>query len=149
MPTSAAAAVAIESVGIDYVRLKRVRARIVAEPEKFSMFDWVSDEGRAADIGGLAAIDAGFITPRTTRHPVTQTFYDVTPRGAALDRYVYDQARFGVALNLTPEEADRLYDVDRWPAIFAAEYARAATPQARADVAARRIDFFIKTRGHQ
>lgn len=147
--SSAAAAVPFECVGIDYGRLKRVRARILAEPEKFSMFDWVSDDGRAADIGGLAAIDAGFITPRSTRHPVTHLLYDVTERGAALDRYVYDQARFGVALNLTPEEADRLYHVERWPAIFATEYALADSPRTRAEVAARRIDFFIKTRGHQ
>src|SRR5687767_4912038 len=106
--------VAIESVGINYPRLKRVRALILAEPERFSMVDWVSEEGRVADIGGLAAIDAGFIAPRTSRHPHTGLWYDVTPAGATLDHNLYDQARFRVALSLAPEEADRLFHAERW-----------------------------------
>ena len=135
--------------GIDTARLRRVRALIVADPEHFSMFDWVSEDGQAACIGGLAAIDAGFIAKRDSRDPVTQRFYDVTPAGAAFDHHAYDEARFRVALNLTPEEADRLFEAEHWPQPFYVDYAKARSPRARADVAAQRIDLFIRTRGRE
>lgn len=136
------------TVGIDYVRLRRVREQIIASPGQFSMTDWVSNKGHATCIGGLAAIDAGFIALRESQHPETFRYYDVTDAGSTIGEGLFDEARFRVALNLTPDEADRLFDVERWPQPFYVDYAKAQGAD-RADVAARRIDLFIRTRGHQ
>lgn len=138
------------TVGIDYGRLRRIREDILADPEHFSMVDWVSERGNATCIGGRAALDAGYITLRQSVS-ASNRFYDVTEAGAAIGggRQGDDEARFRVALNLTREEADRLFNVDQWPQPLYVEYAMARSPEARADVAARRIDLFIKTRGHE
>lgn len=138
------------TVGIDTARLRRVRDGILADPDHFSMVDWVSERGNATCIGARAALDAGFITLRQAVNPDTNRFYDFTAAGAAYgDHHPYDETPFRVALNLTAEEADRLFTVDHWPQPYYVDYAKARSPQLRADVAALRIDHFIKTRGCQ
>jgi len=134
--------------GIDTAGLRRVRDEIVADPAHFSMRDWVSESGCLC-IGGRAALAAGFITLRSERNTETGRLYDLTEAGAACGEHPYDEARFRVALNLTPEEADRLFDVEKWPQPLYVDYAKARSPQARADIAVRRIDLFIRTRGRE
>lgn len=144
------------SPNINTERLRRVRDQIVAEPERFDMGDYArpvfSPDGALLGtvhcIGGLAAIDAGYIVARRSRDPERMVWYDVTTASPA-ERYPYDAGRFAEALSLIPEEADRLFGVEQWPAPFHVEYALAGSPEVRASVAARRIDRFIKTRGRE
>jgi hypothetical protein len=144
------------SPGINTERLRRVRDRIVAEPERFDMGDYArpvfSPEGvflgTVHCIGGLAAIDAGYIVARGSRDPERMVWYDITA-ASPVERYPYDDYRFAEALSLIPDEANRLFGVDQWPAPFNTEYALAGSPEVRASVASRRIDRFIRTRGRE
>lgn len=144
------------SPGIHTERLRRVRNQIVADPEHFGMDDWARPMfgadgaycGTAHCIGGLAALDAGFIAVRQAPHPGRGVWYDITA-ASPVERYPYDQGRFAEALNLIPDEADRLFSVERWPQPFYVEYALARSPKERAELTARRIDLFIRTRGRE
>lgn len=144
------------SPNINTERLRRVRDRIVAEPARFDMADYARPvfdanggfRGTTHCIGGLAALDAGFIVGRQSRDPERMVWYDVTA-ASPVDRFPYDPWRFSEALSLIPEEADRLFTLDRWPPPFLVDYETAAAADVRAAVASRRIDRFMKTRGRE
>lgn len=133
-------------------RLLRVKERILAEPAAFQMDGYVSACGTACCIGGHAAIDAGFITPSAT---TSRLGYDLTPAGAqVVGGLAYGSGRdgFGVfsdALGLSPSAANRLFFVANWPKGFREPFERAAGAAARATIASKRIDHFIRTEGRE
>lgn len=134
-------------------RLHRVKMQILAEPDRFDMEDYATpilfgDEvcGTACCIGGFAALDAGFIRLRTSPREGYATYYDVTSQAPPSNgsRDVFD-----AALNLSPSEADRLFLTSHWPGKFFTAYAMAKTHTEQAEIAANRIDHFIRTRGRE
>jgi hypothetical protein len=145
-------------------RLNAVKARILAEPEQFDMGDFVStkyDErgepcGTACCIGGHAAVEAGYITLRSTPRPgLPSVMYDMTPAGvlaASGLHYASGANGFGAyaeALDLLPSEANRLFFVENWPKSLRASFEQATSTAARATIAGRRIDHFMRTEGRE
>ena len=145
-------------------RLLRVKARILAEPVEFEMDHYVSTRrdtsgevcGTACCIGGHAAVDAGFITLRTAPLPGFSSLgYELTPAGAkvvggmAFGSGVDGFGVFADALDLSPSEANRLFFVANWPKGFRVPFEQATGATARANIAGKRIDHFMRTEGRE
>lgn len=134
-------------------RLIRVRDLISATPALLNMAEdfvnGVFDDagalvGHSFCISGLAALDAGWITLRSTpRVGTARVLYDVMP---VAERPYRDDGALNLFRAAIGADADRLMFVANWPTGFAKQF-EATAGQARATVAARRIDVFISTGG--
>lgn len=118
--------------------LLKVKAAILAEPLKFDMADWFTDDmespcGTAACIAGHAtAIACGAKSLQEGK----RYWFDELPNITGLLGCDWDQK-------------DRLCYVEQWPLIFIKRYRDAGTREKRAQVAADRIDHFISTEGRE
>jgi hypothetical protein len=99
---------------------------------------------------GTAACIAGYAVILTKAKPKS---WKAGPWKKAVD-YVVEE--FGdewignvaeEVLDLSRDQADRLFDPNRWPVKFYRSYCDASTPEGMAQAAIRRIEHFIKTEG--
>lgn len=130
-------------------RLQRVAARIVEHADRFDMDDYVC--GSVCCIGGWAALDAGMIRLRDELG-ADYRWYELVGEAFGLDQgqeppYVSDV--FRLALDLTQTQAALLFHVEHWPMMYAEQYDSARDQRERAEVAAKRIKHFIRTKGEQ
>lgn len=139
-------------------RLIRVRDQFVSAPDRLEMDDFVNpvyDErqelcGTTVCIGGAGALDAGFITLRSTPRPGTErVMYDVTPTGEQHKGDSGTWEMFMAALGLSHDQANRLFFLSGWPKGFRSQFVNAKDAASRARVTARRIDQFIATGGRE
>lgn len=113
--------------------LRQIQERILAEPEHFRMDVWSC--GTAHCFGGWACVLNGI---RSTGWDGT-----FTDDGES----TYDTATRLLALR--GDNSERFFLLSNWPFPFNEQYGAAATPAARARVAADRIDWFIRTNGEE
>jgi hypothetical protein len=120
-------------------KLQIIKQQILAEPDSFRMDTWSC--GTAHCIGGRAVLNDGM----KIVNPDDYAFNMMVEDG----RSVYSAA--SIALDLTEDQADRLFDVENWPDDLARryddDYDIAPTRAMRAAIAAERIDRFIATDG--
>lgn len=131
--------------------LRRVEKRILEEPRRFDMSDWVypSDGmwpdgppcGTVACIAGWVALDR---VPASKLKKMTRREFFILgdefhPRSA--------RARACKALGIDPESSvpANLFGVNNWPDKYRIAYNNARTPKGHAGVAVRRIEHFIET----
>lgn len=136
-------------------RMLRVRDVVLAEPDRLELLeDFVTPRFDAEDrfcghglcIAARAAIDAGFIELRDTPRPgAPRTYYDVTEEGAKHAGFLRELG--GAALSISDPQARRLFYVTEWPARLSSAFLQSKQAPARASVAARRIDHFMRTEG--
>lgn len=146
-------------IELNVERLIRVRDLVVSQPELLNLEgDFVNGivseagelTGHSLCIAGLAALDAGFITLRSTPRPnAPKVFYDVLPIAQAryFEEGPLNMFRAAIGAGVDSFTGDRLMLVPNWPPGFQKQLAAAATPDARAKVTARRIDQFISSGG--
>ena len=126
--------------------LTRVKEAILREPKQFYMGSWFANDssyyihyeipncGTTACIGGWAVVlGKGFHNPREADEAI----------GSRIGREPETQ------LQLTPEEGNRLFFSEHWPEQFRIAFDTAETPEQRAQIAANRIEHFIKTEGRE
>jgi hypothetical protein len=113
--------------------LKKIKSRILREPQKFRMDRWSC--GTAHCIGGWACVLA-------KDPPVPSLNYGWTRSGWMV------QSRAAEVLDIQGCSHD-LFDICYWPDPFRGAYHRARTRKQRAVVAAQRIDHFIATSGRE
>lgn len=129
-------------------RLREVRAIVLAEPARFDMNDYVQSEpcGTACCIGGWGASIAGFIPKRVKGKKAIRGLVD-TALESGRDCNAHHLAAMA-SLGISDfHQAERLFLVSDWPAVFRTAYRNAETRRARARIAAKRITHFIRTDG--
>jgi hypothetical protein len=146
--------------------LRKEADRILAEPTRFNMAEWavrlfnaVGEMcGTTLCIAGFIATDAG-AELRTTQGRFVRFVSTAILRARvpdSSDAYYKDKDIDAVypaevaqwILQLTDEQAKRLFYVDRWPSVYAEAYLDVERfPYLRARVAYERIHFFIDTEG--
>lgn len=141
---------------INVDRLIRVRDLVAASPELLNLSeDFVNGVrdasgaliGHSFCIGGLAALDAGAITLRSTPRPGTAAvLYDVLP---IAERQYREDGALDMFRAFVGGDADRLMFVANWPKGFQKQLDACSTAEQRAKVTARRIDFFISNGGRE
>lgn len=141
-------------------KLRDIAAAITEKPTKFEMDSWVEkkeDCGTTCCIGGFACVQAG-ISPRALlgpddgeewvsprRVPVWLAKHATLRTGYHSDRDGYAVDELGrLALGLSVAESSKLFYVSEW-GIFEEPFYSAASPKAKALVAAARIEHFIET----
>ena len=124
--------------------LLEIKEKILAEPCQFQMwsfyrrkldYDFVGCKYKIPNCGTAACI-AGWATCINKK---------ITPNEARLTMgfNIWDYA--ANLLNITPDKASILFEIDNWPKQF--QYGEEHTPEQRAKLAAARIDYFIETDG--
>lgn len=136
--------------------LRKVQKAILAEPEHFDMDSWfrgcgVGDTcGTAACISGHALVCA-YVAKRKNKSLAlaVRHFSKLEERGVDTDDYVDFETMGRDALNLTPDQANRLFFTGEWPIKYMEAYEQAETAACRAKAASQRIDHFIETKGRE
>lgn len=150
--------------------LRETQKRIMADPAHFDM-DWFlsrEDEagycyaptelepcGTARCIGGEALLAAGAKVRDTGSwcgdFVATPEIVSKVPDGTMdteSEYVVFNCAKAAQAvLELSLDQANRLFYVDMWPSQFSRRYNEADTHELRSQIAAERIDWFIDTNG--
>lgn len=116
--------------------LLKVRDAILAEPRKFDMFSFF-ERNKESPCGTTACI-AGHAIAIDRRWSRLAT-------GRIMDRNNSAHNEAMKTLRLNTLDADRLFYTMYWPNALRQQYHAATTPLAHAKVAARRINFFIRT----
>lgn len=128
--------------------LNEIKEMVLAEPRRLNMYGWgvtgLQYGENTDDLTppcGTVACFAGWAILLKLKPEVTQVrsvpfFVDEDPQESA-ERY----------LRLSREQSDKLFFTDNWPKRFSNRYRLADTPQKRAAIAAKRIDFFVATNG--
>lgn len=119
--------------------LKKVRAAILAEPKKFDMTMWFRRE-RTSPCGTTACIAGHAVA-------IQLKFNSLKAGLVTEDPWFYWGTKAASILKLTKEEGERLFQLHRWPDEMAIAYEDARTRKLKAEIAAARIDLFIKTNG--
>ncbi len=117
--------------------LRRVQRAILKHPDQFNMRWWfhaLDATGRPAGGCGTAACIGGWALALSKK---------LTPMQAS--RHDLHSSDYANLLGLTPDQADRLFIDDEWPAKY--QLFQCATVKGMARLAARRIDWFIKSNG--
>jgi hypothetical protein len=127
--------------------LQKIKEVILAQPKRVEMYDWLRHRSpkRGGPVCGNVGCIAGWACLLSEKEGRT-----LAAKGRALiDRYRYTDYKTNgrEALDLSREQADRLFFLDVWSKRLAEEYDRARTPKGRARVVARRIDLFIRSKG--
>lgn len=123
--------------------LRRVKEKILAEPDQFvmhSFFYIYNEAGVAAPNCGTAACIGGWAISLSTSRK---------PSECASERYLSLEdsgTRAAKLLGLDGDEADRLFRTRSWPWPFWSMFENAKTMKEKAQVAANRIDHFITYR---
>lgn len=133
--------------------LKEIKEWLLSHPSKYNQDTWVNSKGidkkrfegdytgeacgTACCIGGAAIVISG---KYGTWDKVARDIYDARIRA-------YDTA--SKLLGLDQYQSHRLFYKDAWPVEFFRAYVDAKGPKERAEVAARRIDHFIDTKGKE
>lgn len=143
---------------INYRLLRQIRDEILKRPEQFDMRTWFEKKpdvpmcGTTACIAGWAvALDAAnpnqipspLLAAKLLRDDFGQGDYDYLSGDIADKMYRRGQRILG----LNRDQCARLFDYVRWPGKLRNAY-RVAQP-VRAQIAAKRIDHFCKTRGRE
>jgi len=129
--------------------LLQIAEDMLKRPTQVNMYDWATDENAIGDEPGgcgTAGCIAGFALAR-------RSF-----RGNLMkmrDRYCRDgrnpETHAAIALDLTDEEADRLFYLDHWPVelqrAYTDAYSYTGDQLTVAKVTAKRIKLFVKTKG--
>lgn len=133
--------------------LKQVRDMILKRPRQFDMDDWTASHmwdmearrevrpshcGTAACIGGWAIVLAKNKQPAWLRNKRNKKHCSIHTSDIASD-----------VLGLDREQAVRLFNKGYWPDRYDEAYGNATSFAARAKVAARRINVFIRSKGAQ
>lgn len=116
---------------MNIVLLRKIQAKILADPEQYAEWDHAYWDEATAGIAGWAII---LSIPGTTP--------------AMMDDLIKDG--WSVAMHLLgifPDEAEALFNVKRWPEAYRVRYWRAETADARAQAASDLIDEFANDRG--
>ena len=133
--------------------LLKVKAAILAKPERFDMDNWC---GTSHCIAGHAAVIAGWLKPNAAYEFLRRSWTpsanakadDCDPDVVASDGS-HSAEPFARLLRLDEDQAERLFYSEEWPTPFAEAYKNATGPGARAGIAADRIDHFIATDGRE
>lgn len=129
--------------------LLKVKEQILREPRQFNMehYFFTYEEGYEPDTEeekipncGTAACIAGW---------AIAIAYQQNPREANQNLNSYAGPIARDLLELHYMQSERLFHTCDWPKRFKDEYFSANTNQERAEVAARRIDHFIATKGEE
>jgi hypothetical protein len=137
--------------------LRKVAKHILEEPRRFRMefFQHKAAPGEALSTQGVydpthtvpscgtVACIAGWAVPLAGMRVGTDMYGDLLPVACGRDWF----AAGSRALALNEEQADRLFLHDEWPSKFYQGYEGAKSAKKRAQVAAERIEHFIKTGG--
>lgn len=121
-----------------------VKARILKEPEQFNMHSFFSDHsetelakppncGTAACIAGWVLSVASKITPAKAWEKYFYSGNKIHPSVMAED-----------ILKISGKQVSCLFYVGGWPEQFETPYITASTMPAKAKIAAKRIDYFIR-----
>lgn len=129
--------------------LRKVKRTILAQPEHFRMDKWTC--GTAHCIAGtVCALDKSlaFVVPKKK-----DDIWLVIDGNDEESEVLSVPAAAAQALDLDDEyegsDADRLFYLEDWPKAFRTDYKKASSAKARAAVAAKRIEHFIKTNGDE
>ena len=129
--------------------LRKIQRYIMEEPRRFMMrgiiargtpgktdwdFHW-SDIAHRVPPCGTAACIAGWTNLLTGASQGDES--DLTRA----------RERLGITSPIARYAPDPLFDLQAWPEPFRSRYSKAANPKRRAQIAAERIDHFIKTKG--
>jgi len=124
---------------------ERVKAAILANPDSFNMRNWAlhDNESPCGTVGCIAgfcdwlmALDGRKRTAFTPDGRINE------PQMERREKLVQRNAiQF---LGITPEEGDRIFLRDDWPLHLEGEYCAANTKQRRAEIAVRRLDYFME-----
>jgi hypothetical protein len=137
--------------------LLKVKKQILKEPRQFGMTTWFEYSLAIPNCNTSACIAGWAITlglkksnPLEGARAIKNNFptnkgFDSLMEFAA--KKVYELSI--PLLDITEEQAHRLFSEEEWPNEFYGDYANADTPQERAEIAARRIDHFIATNGEE
>lgn len=129
--------------------LRKVKRAILAEPTKFRMDKWTC--GSAHCIAGtICALDQSltFVVPK--RKGAVWLVVDGNDEDSSvvpIERAAADNLEIEYSEHTSHTEADRLFHLPYWPKQFRDDYRAAQTLKARAGIAAKRIEHFIKTNG--
>lgn len=132
--------------------LEKVKQHILEEPKRFFMEDFIleapagsavklDDVTRTMPSCGTAACIAGWA--------VILSHGGALPSGTRLGCFTEACNLLGFKLDKfqDSEEADRLFVTSDWPSLYRQAYLNAKTVEDKAQIAANRIDHFIKTKG--
>lgn len=118
--------------------LMEVRQRILDEPRQFDMDVFFESHADIPNCGTAACI-AGWAIALSEK---------TTPKEAKNRNFSLDYEILAVrALRIDFHQANRLFYVGTWPAEFQSRFRMSVESDERAQVAAERIDHFIKTEG--
>lgn len=135
--------------------LLKVKEQILREPRQFDMFTWFSYSETIPNCHTTACIAGWAITLGKTKPNPLEAAKEIRYNFAVTNMHAWGESRdkvYEVALpllDITEEQAMRLFGEEDWPTNFYEDYSKATTPRARAEVAARRIDHFIATNGEE
>lgn len=132
--------------------LRKIQARILAEPKRFDMDSWIvpKDEqtrpscGTACCIGGWAAVENGWKSKQYKDEDGDWANLFISPNGTTSR---YDSVIASAAqklLDITDEQASRLFYTCSWPEPYKSG-ADNGTPEYRAANGVARIKHFIET----
>lgn len=124
--------------------LKKVKRAILREPKRLCMYYWLDVDptpSRAPSCGTVGCI-AGWtaILAKRKSGSIRLTAHQFI--GGATASVVAE-----CALKLSHGQARRLFHLGEWPVKLGEEYENARTHRQHAQIAAKRIDLFIKTKG--
>jgi len=134
--------------------LLKVKQKILDEPKQFIMAEWFAKEWNINE--QLSNLEPQRVVPNCktaaciagwTLCISEQLTPDIISRRKGEIFSPFLKAR--QELDISLEQADRLFYTNGWPHILNFKYSNAYTPEERANVAAERIDHFIKTNGEE
>lgn len=126
--------------------LRKVQKHILEEPKRLCMADWCQKKSEFN-------LDVEDFWDACNRYPFAKCGTAACIGGWAV---LLNGGRIGSGmgwknpswhLGLSRTQADLLFNIEDWPDRFYDRYRTATTPAAKARVAVRRIDHFIKTKG--
>ena len=131
--------------------LRRIQKHILEEPRRFQMGAAVIRAGNPKQwklIAPTFAHDASKTMPPCGTAACIAGWADILSGGSGNGWTVRERAatKLGVPAGFS-WLGHPLFDDNSWPQPFRTRYRAAKTPQARAKIAAQRIDHFIKTKG--
>ena len=118
--------------------LRKVKKVVLEEPRRLDMANWIQTN--------MTALPAEERPPCGTVACIAGWAIHLSGVDPALTPGAYSEIANGL-LGLDEDQGRRLYYTGSWPESFDEAYHAAETAQERAQIAARRIDHFIKTKG--
>lgn len=128
------------SISMNTKLLLKVKATILAEPLKFDIQSWF-DQNDESPCGTTACIAGHAIA-------ISRGWKKLKKGLGTILRYSAGNEGQRV-LDLNGNQRYILFNLEGWPIQYQNAYDRAKSPVGKAQAAARRIDHFIKTKGHE